>query len=316
MRKNQVVPAFAILFAVGCSSPEQAPGPIAVARHVEAPPADAVKPVDYPGLHNVVAYAKGLTSGAAPGGREGFESLAAMGVKTIVSVDGAIPDTGAARALGLRYVHLPIGYNGMDRARILELARAIKDLPGPVYVHCHHGKHRSACAIGAATVALGVNTPEQATARMRVSGTAPSYEGLFRSVATTTVATPAELAVASTAFPEVSRPSDMVGSMLEIDEVTDHLRAIEKAGWKTPRSHPDLVPAALVGRLADLFRHLRDDGGTRGRPAELGELLANASATAERLEERLVASGISEDLSARFRGVTASCKQCHDRFRD
>lgn len=43
-------------------------------------------------------------------------------------------------------IHLPIGYNGFDENRRLELVRATRDAiqEGPVYIHCHHGKH-TAC---------------------------------------------------------------------------------------------------------------------------------------------------------------------------
>ncbi len=111
----------------------------------------ADKPSEYKGLHNVVSYAPGFMSGSAPEGDEGFETLRQMGVRTIVSVDGAEPDVKLAKAHGLRYIHLPIGYNGMDHTRTLEIAKAVKqaEADGPVYIHCHHGMHRSAGAAGA-----------------------------------------------------------------------------------------------------------------------------------------------------------------------
>ena len=55
----------------------------------------------------------------------------------------------------------------LEIARALQLARD----RGAVYVHCHHGKHRSAGAAGAAAVTLGWSTTAQATERLKVSGT-------------------------------------------------------------------------------------------------------------------------------------------------
>ena len=113
---------------------------------IEMPTLKDSKPRNYHGLHNVVAFFDGYLSGSAPEGDIGFEELERMGVKTIISVDGAVPAVERAKARGMRYIHLPIGYNGFDEKRRLELVRATRDAmkDGPVYLHCHHGKHRSA----------------------------------------------------------------------------------------------------------------------------------------------------------------------------
>ena len=63
-----------------------------------------------PGLHNVYHLSDSIISGSEPAGRAAFEELAAMGVKTILSVDGAVPDAETASELGMRYVHVPIQY--------------------------------------------------------------------------------------------------------------------------------------------------------------------------------------------------------------
>jgi hypothetical protein len=153
-------------------------------------------------------------------------------------------------------------------APALEIARAIHDLPGPIYLHCHHGKHRSASAAGAAAVALGLMTTDEATARMKVSGTAPSYTGLYQCVALSQVASAEEFASASDAFPETWKTSGLVKTMVKVEEVFAHLKAIAKAGWTTPPDHPDLVPVAEAGRLADLLRNLQDDDRVRAKPPE------------------------------------------------
>jgi len=136
-------------------------------------------PRDLPGLHNVVAYHEGFWSGGVPEGQAGFDSLRSLGVRTVISVDGALPDLALAKAAGLRYVHLPIGYDGFDDARKAELVRAVRDLPKPLYLHCHHGKHRSAGAAATVAVSLGWMTNAEAAARMKVSGTAEGYKGLW-----------------------------------------------------------------------------------------------------------------------------------------
>src|SRR2546422_4056322 len=123
------------------------------------------------GLHNAHRVTDKVLAGAAPEGDAAFEKLKQLGVKTIISVDGAKPDVETARRHGLRYVHLPIGYDNVAPQQGLAIAKAIDDLPGPIYVHCHHGRHRSAAAVAVACVMNGSLRPEQAESVLRTFGT-------------------------------------------------------------------------------------------------------------------------------------------------
>ncbi|MFO0829530.1 MAG: cytochrome c [Phycisphaerales bacterium] len=275
------------------------------------------QPREYPGLHNVVAYAEGFVSGSAPEGDAGFDTLRALGIRTIISVDGAEPEVDKATSRGMRYVHLPIGYDGFDDARKAELVRAVRDLPRPIYIHCHHGKHRSAGAAGTIAVSLGWLTNDAAVARMKVSGTAPNYTGLYSCTQKAAVLEAATIDAASAEFPAVTKPKSMVKAMVEIEEVVDHLKLIEKAGWKAPGDHPDLVPAAEAGRLADLLRNLDGDAGTKKRPPEFATLLAEKAKVAQALEDLLVAPQTdAAKATEQFKLVNASCKECHRSYRD
>src|SRR5262245_3191207 len=115
---------------------------------------DTPKRVEAEGLPNLFRVTDKLLSGGAPDGDQGFASLQKMGVKTVISVDGARPDVERARKFGLRYVHLPIGYDGVPTEQGLKIARAVRDLPGLVFLHCHHGKHRSPAAAVVARLCL------------------------------------------------------------------------------------------------------------------------------------------------------------------
>ncbi len=290
--------------------------PAANASPIAAPSPDAPAPVDLPGLSNLVTFHDGFISGSAPEGDEGFETLQKLGIRTIISVDGAIPDVDRARAHSLRYVHLPIGYNGMDESRTLELARAVRDLPGPIYIHCHHGKHRSAAAAAAVAVTLGRLNNDSAIARMKVSGTATDYTGLYRCVEVAVPAAPDRLNTAPSDFPEVCKPSSLVDAMVEIDEALDHLKEIQGAGWTTPADHPDLVPAAEAGRLADLQRLLLADAEVQSLPQDFAEWLALGAKHSQSLEDAIIASASAAELSERLKKVSTSCTDCHARFRD
>jgi protein tyrosine phosphatase (PTP) superfamily phosphohydrolase (DUF442 family) len=314
----------AVLHAVvGCAGPGPAPsGHAAPARESVAPPTvAATSPTDAPGLHNVVAYGPGLWSGSVPEGDAGFATLRAWGVRTVISVDGAEPDLARAQAAGIRYVHLPIGYNGFDEARKLELARAVHDLPGPIYVHCHHGKHRSAGAAATVAVALGLMGTEQAIARMHVSGTAPGYKGLYACAAGAQPLSDAQLREARVDVPAVTRPNGFVAAMVSIDEELDHLKAIEAAGWSIPADHPDLVPVAVAGAIADHFRLLQDDKESKARPQAFRDMLAAAARDAQAIEDVLATPPSTDGaraaaLAAPMRALAASCKDCHVRYRD
>lgn len=284
---------------------------------IPAPVLTDTAATDLEGIHNVVAYGPGLFSGAAPEGDHAFATLASMGVKTIVSVDGAVPDVEGAAAEGIRYVHLPITYSGMSHERSLEISRAVRDLPGPVYVHCHHGKHRSAAAAGVAAVELGILTPEEAVARMKVSGTAPTYTGLYACVENAAPQAADAIDRADATFPSTSRPTGITESMVDIDELHEHLKAIDKAGWLVPADHPDLVPLNEAARLADIFRNLKSDPTLADRPADFHELLSDAGQSAHDLED-MIASGAGDvaAMTEQFKLVSKDCKSCHMKYRD
>jgi len=292
------------------------------------PSVHAQRATDYQGLHNVVAFHEGVLSGSVPEGDAGFDTLQALGVRTILSVDGALPDLDRARARGMRYVHLPIGYDGFDAQRKAELVRAVRDLPRPIYIHCHHGKHRSAGATAAVAVALGWLSNDAAAERMKIAGTAPGYTGLWQCTAAAAPMTAAAIDAAGADFPERTVPGSLVAAMVEIDDVHDRLKRAQRAGWRAPATHPDLAPLADAGRLADLYRLLDDDAQLTDVPeaerAMVREWLVREGLAASRLEvllESFDAQG--SDRAALVRRADASlallgagCKACHAEHRD
>lgn len=318
--------AWGMPLAAGGDAPADAAGQVETGSVPAPPPVSGdEKPHDYPGLHNVVAFAEGFYSGSVPEGDAGFDTLKAWGVRTIISVDGAMPEVGKATSRGMRYVHLPIGYDGFNETRKLELVRAVRDLEKPIYVHCHHGKHRSAGAAGTVAVSLGWLTPEAAIDRMKVSGTSPNYKGLYACTAGAAVLTQAVIDTAPAEFPERSTPTDLVQAMVDIDHATEHLKAIEKAGWIVPKDHPDLVPVAEAGRLADLFRHLIETE-SKVEPAKPEAYMAFLRTNADRAQaietlldtapSRSLNDGEKSRLKELFTAISADCKACHNAYRD
>ncbi|MBL9118933.1 MAG: cytochrome c [Phycisphaerae bacterium] len=297
------------------SSARHAPPAHDTTAALPAPRAD--KATDYPGLHNLVVFGDGIVSGSQPEGPKGFASLKGLGFKTIVSVDGAEPDLDAAKAQGLRYVHLPIGYNGASPERQAEIARAIRDLPGPVYVHCHHGKHRSAAAAASASLLLARTDKDHALSAMKVAGTSPSYTGLWACVDIAMAQPVGTVDRASNAFPEVSRPKGIARSMIEIDAKFDQLKLVQANGWAVPTDHPDLVPAADAGVIADLYRVSADDRTTVAKHAAgFEDHLRKACENMTKLEEALARKAGKAELEPLFKTVKTDCTACHTAYRD
>lgn len=312
--RTYLLTAVAVLCAVGtlvsCSSDKKTK----TAAH--GPAASTKAETEGHALHNVHPIGPKLISGAVPEGRIAFDELKAMGVKTIISVDGATPDIAAAEARGMRYVHIPITYAEVTEEENLEIARAVRDLQGPIYIHCHHGKHRSPAAAASVSVSLGDVTHEQALAFMKKAGTADHYTGLYASVREAPVLNAAELDAAPATFPPIRRAEGVVAAMVEIDLAYEHLGEIRTAGWKVPPDHPDLVPASEAGRLADNLRFSGEDPRVKGWGADYMKRLADSIASASALESAIISGASKEDLEPIWKKVAASCKDCHSVYRD
>jgi protein tyrosine phosphatase (PTP) superfamily phosphohydrolase (DUF442 family) len=270
------------------------------------------------GLPNAFRLSERLYSGAMPDGDAGFAALEHLGVRTIISVDGAQPDVDAAHRHGLRYVHMPVGYDGIPRERALQLARAVRDLPGPVYVHCHHGKHRGPTAAAAIMLCLEEDfTADAADAWLKQAGTDPHYKGLVGLPQTLQRPAPGELDNVSADFPEVAPVGPLAEIMVQIDERWGHLQALRNAGWQTPVGHADLDAPHEALQLVEQFRELARSADLPDRPAAFRALLDVATTNAQTLEKCLRRPTIDGDaVEAAFRASAAACTRCHESFRD
>jgi len=290
-------------------------GPVADHVEIAPPPVDADAPQHLPGLHNVVTYDEDIVCGGVPEGEEGLRTLRAMGIKTIVSVDGTKPNAAAAEQLGMRYIHLPISYDTVEPERQKELAQALANTEHPIYMHCHHGKHRSAAALGSAVVMAGVMTPEQACDRMAISGTSPKYKGLWAAVRGAKPLAKQELVADPASFPSVSEVSGMVEIMAEVDLVLDFVKQAKDAGWKAPEDHPDLIATKETRRLATLMARLQEDRESQGYEAKYQGMLQETIDLTQRLDEA-ARGGRLEMAAGLVDAVEKSCKACHADYRN
>jgi len=267
---------------------------------------------DLPGLHNVIWVGDGLLSGGEPQGEEGFASLARLGIKTVVSVDGARPNIESARESGIRYVHIPIGYDSVPNRAGLALARVAREADGPVYIHCHLGRHRGPAAAAIACIASGKTKPKEALQILETAGTGKEYAGLWRDVeAYIPPSADAELPELFEAAPVES----LAAAMSSIDRHWDNLKLCRDSGWQTPSDHPDLAAAQEALVLREAF-HEASRAGQSGRFDErFQEWLAEAESVAAALEAGL-RQPEHEDADERLQHLERSCKRCHEAYRN
>jgi protein tyrosine phosphatase (PTP) superfamily phosphohydrolase (DUF442 family) len=271
--------------------------------------------LEIPGVHNAFRATETIYSGSQPEGDEAFAALAKLGVKTIISVDGSKPDTATARKHGLRYIHLPYGYDGVPTNRIVELAKAAASAAGPFFVHCHHGKHRGPAAVAVMCEATAGWTTNHAEAWLREAGTASDYPGLYRAAREFRMPTAAELAAVKE-LPEVARSSSLVDSMVAIDAHLEHLKLAQKAGWKQPPGHADISPPHEATLLWEQFRELARLDDTMKRPEDYRAKLTEAEQLTESLRRLLRESADATVIDAAFKRIGQNCTACHKAYRN
>ena len=259
-------------------------------------------PKELPGLHNVHRATKIVYLGSEPHGEEAFISLKKLGITTIVSVDGATPDVELAKKHGLRYIHIPTGYDGVDEAAAKTLTRVAKEIQTPLYVHCHHGKHRGPAAAAIVCLASGTLTHDQAIALMKTAGTGKDYTGLWKDVKNfQPLPENAELPPLVEVAPLDSFPA----AMAQLDRNFDNLKLLKMAGWKTPNE-----ALLLQEALQECVRNLEAE-----REPQFREWLQQSDAMASALHRALQAN----DLPAAdplLNALGEKCVQCHVAFRN
>ncbi|MDB5385172.1 MAG: hypothetical protein JWM11_818 [Planctomycetaceae bacterium] len=287
----------------------------------EKPVSLQLEKLERPGIHNLYRVTDWLYSGSSPEIPVGLKSLQDLGVKTIISVDGMRPDVTAARNRGLRYVHIPVGYDGIPQETAWRLAKAAHDLPRPIYVHCHHGKHRGPTA---AAQILQCNdsqcTVSDALAILRTLGTDPKYRGLYGSVESLMRPSSSQFETIADDFPETAPVPQLAEIMVQLDLQWDQLKQKQSLKWAgTEREDPKLraTPAVLLGEHYREAARLPD---SQTRPEPFRQLLQSATQEAAELERLLVRSDDDSTsnggLEAAFNKSAQLCSKCHSQFRD
>lgn len=267
------------------------------------------------GLHRYHKWSERLTQGAQPKGEEAFRNLAALGYTTVLTVDGAIPDVENAEKYGLRYVHVPIGYDGVPRDAAARIVAAVERSEGPVYVHCHHGKHRGPAAMVTARMFLDGISPEQAVEEIRESGCSPKYEGLYRDTANFELTREEVDAVTEEDLPSVVLPDGLLDAMVHVSHRWEGVQLVREAGWGVPPSSPDIAPAHEATMLWEYLR----ESGRLPEAKEYGKRYIEMTTVSEQAAYKLAEAIRAENFEAaerHYQALKVSCNTCHTAYRN
>jgi protein tyrosine phosphatase (PTP) superfamily phosphohydrolase (DUF442 family) len=311
-----------LLVIAGCGFPEarqtvyeqktdsgNTPAPTSLSP--ELLPEDGPTEADYPTLHNLIQVTDRIYSGAQPHGEEAFADLAKLGVKTVVSVDGARPDIEAAEKHGLKYVHIPIQYNGVPEDARKALSRVADEAEEALYVHCHHGKHRGPAAAAVVCIASGASDGKGALEILRKAGTSEGYPGLWRDVEAFTKPAPDE------ELPELVSVADvgsLAAAMAKIDRARDNLRLFLAADWGVLEDHPDLVATQEARKTKEGFEAALENLAEES-DGQLKTWLGESQSTAEALETATQSQKAGQ-ATKHFEALQEACKTCHADYRN
>lgn len=306
---------FALAFLAGCVS-EQAQQPELQSQPAASEkvflPADGPTEKDHPDLHNLLQITDKVYSGGEPENEAAFAELFELGVKVIVSVDGATPNQELAQKYGMRYVHIPIGYDGITAEAVKSFARAADELDETTYVHCHHGTHRGPAGAAAICVARGDCDGETAMKILQKAGTSKKYPGLWRDVKgyhRPPAGQPLPTLVA------VAKIDSVPKAMAKLDRAADNLTLSQEAGWTVPKDHPDLVPGEEAHRVVEGLQDAQQHLAGKLDNAELRGWLSEAIEASRQFESAL-RTGQLNDATARFTAVQQACSRCHAKYRN
>lgn len=274
-------------------------------------------------LHNLHQYNNNLFSGSEPADESAFKKLNELGVKTIISVDGAKPKLDLAHKYGMRYVHIPIQYSGINEEQSCSLAKAVRDMTGPIYVHCHHGKHRGPAAASLSLVLLGVWDNQTAIKALEESGTGKHYVGLYQTANDAKELSKEFLDNYEVEFVETAVVSSMVEAMGQMQSTYDHLQLCKENGWRTPADHPDVNPAHEALQLREQFHEFLRSGPAKNKDVIFKNMAQNSETAAYSLENAIrewKPETADEEppitLNNMLNRVTRSCGGCHTVYRN
>lgn len=271
-------------------------------------------------LQHLVCFGRKIVTGDSPAGDAAFQALKDLGVRTIIRVDGQPPETERADKLGMTSVHLPLSFSGITQGQAQALAKAVRDLPGPVYIHGISSDRRAAAAAAVASVVLGDFTPEQAEAALAVSGVPANRDnGLYASIKSLTSLPLEKLGDVEFNFSAKSSVSRLTAAMVQIQKTWSRIEEAQKLRWKIPDARKDLNVGADSLELIDRCVAAGSMDSVKNLPRASERLLETRTALTQL--QRQWQSGHAgaaeiDKLDAAYQRATGSCVACHEEYRD
>ena len=272
-------------------------------------------------MHNVFQLSEQILSGSEPHGDEAFAELERRGIRTVLSVDGSNPDLELAGRHGLRYVHVPIQYKGIAGDEILRIAKTFRELDGPFYVHCFHGKHRGPAAAAVGRCVLDGAPRDRAIAEMRQwMGTSEGYEGLYQTIATQAIPDAETTAAYAYDFPSTQPLEGFAAGMSALVRARDALKHLAKRDFGVDPAHPDVSPRNEAKKLHGYLLACRDtydyETGAEDFRGWLDKSITDAATLADLFAEDSRDAARVDRAGAVFGEILDTCKRCHAAYRN
>jgi len=124
-----------------------------------------------PGLTNVGRVDNGIFRGAQPE-PEGYATLKAMGVRTVIDLRACHGERKAVEAAGMRYVGIPMSYWREVDPETVRMALSVMTDPAnrPVFVHCARGADRTGVVVAVYRMEVDGWSETEAEAEMEAFG--------------------------------------------------------------------------------------------------------------------------------------------------
>lgn len=265
------------------------------------------------GIENFIQVSDRVFSGGEPS-TVGLEKLKQLGITTILSVDGLEPDRETAEKLGMKYVHVPMGYDGIEASQLQDFTTLMANYQGKLFVHCHHGKHRGPAAVAACLLISKELSRAQALQYMRSAGTGKDYTGLWNSI---------ENLNASSHEPQdfskllsQTRAKDMAQWMAELDRSWEIIQASQK-NVDAKISPTQLVVIAEAFKESARYAQTAPDNqyGDKEHAERMTQWLKECEEKSLNIHQQLQA-GAHEKARDLLKSLAQQCVDCHTEYRN
>jgi protein tyrosine phosphatase (PTP) superfamily phosphohydrolase (DUF442 family) len=200
-------------------------------------------PVQAEGVPNLFQITPTLYRSAQPT-RQGFQTLARMGIRTVINLRGGSDDDRAAREAGIGLESVPLSAAHVRHESNVRILRLLgRPELGPILLHCQHGSDRTGMIAALYRMVYQGWSREKAIEEMRKGGYGfhAIWGGLVDYLETVDVAAlRKELTVPPDAAP--MPPSDLLGGRLNITKLGASDRAATTSGQASPSRSPAAIP--------------------------------------------------------------------------